>query len=258
MTMQHEKASQPTRRPPDRWTTAQLMEPSSAGFVHIAASSGRWRLPVAPVRNPRRAALLDRLHEAADVLGHDPRVARVDVFSGFVRPPGGRRSTGASRRRVVDYDAVLLTETHTVADAEAVLAEPRATELVRDLQRQSERTLAFAASNTRRIAPVDHGRQGDFLFNYFDAADLHANLLSWQYTAGWFQNETGLDNATVLQPVDPHAVPHTVVNHCRWDRLRDVLPSLALKPIFRSFVLSTFDRHDVVPNPLLFRLHSAR
>jgi len=46
-----------------------------------------------------------------------------------------------------------------------------------------------------------------------------------------------------------------LVNHCRWDRLRDVLPALIVKRSFRSFVLTVFAAKRVVPDPILYRLH---
>jgi hypothetical protein len=106
------------------------------------------------------------------------------------------------------------------------------------------------------MAPVDHSRPGVFLFNYFSAKDVESNLFAWQYTAGWFQDQTGLDNSTVLRPVGDDSA-YTLVNHCRWDRMRDVLPSLVLKRSFREFVLRVFDDNGVAPRPILYRLHPA-
>ena len=60
-----------------------------------------------------------------------------------------------------------------------------------------------SATNARHIGPVDHARQGTFLFNHFYADSVVQNLEVWNYTAGWFQAETGLDNSTVLLPDDP-------------------------------------------------------
>ncbi|TFC29127.1 hypothetical protein E3O25_05585 [Cryobacterium sp. TMT1-3] len=57
-------------------------------------------------------------------------------------------------------------------------------------------------------------------------------MYAWQYTAGWFQDQTGLDNLTVLQPVDDG--PFSLVNHCRWDHLVDVMPDLAFKRSFEE------------------------
>ena len=91
--------------------------------------------------------------------------------------------------------------------------------------------------------------------NYFSAETVETNLDAWQYTAGWFQDQTGLSNSTVIQPVDTDAVPYRLVNHCRWDHLRDVLPSLIFKRSFHDFVLRVFADNKVIPRPILYKLH---
>ena len=106
----------------------------------------------------------------------------------------------------------------------------------------------------KRIGAVDHRRGGIFLFNYFYADSLEQNLAVWEYTAGWFQNETGLDNSTVLAPTQPDLSQYTLINHCRWDRLTDVLPALVFKRSFRDFVLAHFDANDTAPMPILYKL----
>ncbi|HEY6745438.1 MAG TPA: hypothetical protein VI357_06925 [Mycobacteriales bacterium] len=233
---------------PDTWTRVRLVEPSTAGFVLVAASSGPWPVPVALPRG-RRRALVARMRAVAAALRRDPGVLRADVFTGVLRPPAARAGGPAP-----DFDAVLLVETASVARAEDLRAAPLLTGLVADLRAAAHRTFAFTGSNPRRIGPVDHDRQGVFLFNFFSARDVESTLFAWQYTAGWFQDQTGLDNSTVLQPADPEVLPYTVVNHCRWDRLRDVLPALLVKRSFRTFVLRVFDENGVVPHPVLYRL----
>jgi len=194
------------------------------------------------------------MHAAATTLRSDPRIVRADVFRGLLRPPG--RSPHSAGRDVPDanFDAILLVETTTVADAADLPGEAILRRLVDDLPETAARTLVFAGSNARRIGPVDHDRQGVFLFNYFSADTVEANLFAWQYTAGWFQDETGLDNSTVLQPVAAADAPYSLVNHCRWDRLRDVVPALLFKRSFRSFVLRVFGENGVAPRPILYRL----
>lgn len=239
---------------PDSWTRARLVEPSTAGFVHVGASSGPWRLPV-PLPRARRRTTLALMRAAATTLRRDPHVVRVDVFEALLCPPG-RRSHGAGQDvPVADFDAVLLVETDTVASAADLPGGRVLAGLLADLHEAAARTLIFAGSNARRIATVDHERQGVFLFNYFSADDVDTNLFAWQYTAGWFQDQTGLDNSTVLQPVDPDNVPYSLVNHCRWDRLRDVLPALLFKRSFRNFVLRVFSENQVAARPILYKLH---
>lgn len=245
--------AQPDPDVPESWTRVRLVEPSTAGFVHIGASSGAWPLPFVTPR-ARRRAILALMSAAATTMRSDPRVVRADVFEGVLRPPGqshvpGRDVAGA------DFDAVLLVETTTVAAAADLPEDPLLAGLLSDLKEKAARTLVFAGSNPARIASVDHERQGVFLFNYFSADSVETNLYAWQYTAGWFQDQTRLDNSAVLQPLDPSAVPYSLVNHCRWDHLRDVIPSLIFKPSFRRFVLRVFADNRVAPRPILYKLH---
>ena len=234
------------------WTRARLIEPTSSGFVHVGASLGRWGLPFALPRAGMRS-LLALMTDTAAALRRDSRVLRADVFRGLVRPPDGNLAD--SGVPAADFDAVLLIETRTVADAYTLRDDDVVTRLMAELARTAARTLVFTASNVRRMGPVDHERQGVFLFNYFAAADVDTNLYAWQYTAGWFHDETGLDNSTVLQPADPQG-PYTLVNHARWERLRNVLPALLFKRSFRTFVLRVFADNHVTPNPVLYRLHN--
>ncbi|MFC4950009.1 hypothetical protein [Pseudonocardia sp. GCM10023141] len=237
---------------PDSWTRVRLVEPSTSGFVHVGAGSGSWRLPLV-LPSGRRRTIVALMREAATILRHDPRVLRADVFHAILRPPG--RSDGAGPDTPdADFDAVLLVETTTVADASELRGGAVIAGLLTDLQSTAASTLVFAGSNPRRIGTVDHDRQGVLLFNYFSAEDVTSNLFAWQYTAGWFQDQTGLDNSTVLQPVEPGAVPYTLVNHCRWDRLRDIVPALVFKRSFRAFVLRVLSENQVDPRPILYRL----
>ena len=121
--------------------------------------------------------------------------------------------------------------------------------------------MVVVGSNTRRIAPkgdVDHTKDGEFLFNYFIADQLEQNLKIWEYTAGWFSDQTGLDNSTLIVPeadeMDPEACPHSVINHCRCDSLKDILPSLLFKRSFKTFVLNNFEANNTAATPILYRL----
>jgi hypothetical protein len=74
------------------------------------------------------------------------------------------------------------------------------------------------------------------------------------YTAGWFEVETDLHNSTVLLPDDAATSQYSIINHCRWDRLRDVLPAMLLKKTFHSYVLDNFAANNVAAMPILYRL----
>jgi hypothetical protein len=44
------------------------------------------------------------------------------------------------------------------------------------------------------------------------------------------------------------------MNHCRWDRLRDLMPSLIFKRSFRTYVLANFAANRVAAMPILYRM----
>jgi hypothetical protein len=138
-------------------------------------------------------------------------------------------------------------------DDERVLERPW-TELVDTIEAAGRRSYRLRAHNVRRMGPVDHQHQGVFLFNYFYADRTDRNLAAWQYTAGWFRDQTGLDNSTVLLPDATSEPRYRLVNHARWDRLRDVLPSLLFKRSFHSYVLEHFRVNGVAAMPVLYRL----
>ncbi len=239
-----------TNEGPATWTTVRLVEPSSSGFLYVGVSSGSWRLPVL-LPSSRRRSLLRQLHQCADELLLDPRVVRADLFRAALRPPGTMENAAREDVPPASFDAVMLVETTSPDTASSIAAEAPITSLRSSLRSP----LIFAGGNPRRIGSVEHTRQGVFLFNYFSAPDVSSNLRAWQYTAGWFQDETGLDNSTVIEPVAGASSPYTLINHCRWDHYRDVLPSLVFKRSFHTFVLRVFEEHGVVSRPTLYRLH---
>lgn len=232
-----------------RWTTAQLVEPVPSGYVLIAARSGRWSLPIPPPRAARRR-MLQQAHAAARQLADDATVRDVVVLRGIARPPGRRDAPSDPYPLPASYDVALLAETVDPAAA-GTLADSGPLD---DLRAQLGDPLVIVGRNVRRIGPVDHARQGVFLLNYFSAETTADTLDAWQYTAGWFQAETGLDNSCVIEPLHGAQGPFTIVNHCRWDRLRDVVPQLVFRRSFRTFVLREFAKRGVAPHPVLYAL----
>src|SRR6266508_1996054 len=96
----------------------------------------------------------------------------------------------------------------------------------------------MTARCVRRIGDVDKTRQGLFLFNYFVADDARVALQLWDYLAGWYAVETGLDNSTVLEPLVD--ADYVFVNPARWDHsLPRFLLRQLTKPSFRTYMLAT-------------------
>jgi hypothetical protein len=47
---------------------------------------------------------------------------------------------------------------------------------------------------------------------------------------------------------------YSIINHCRRDRMRHMLPSLMFKKTFHSYVLDNFAANNVAAMPILYRL----
>lgn len=178
------------------------------------------------------------------------------MFDAVLVPPG--RGEFLKKRpgkvHVARYDLVILIECKSEEAAKEIQAYPAYIELMRIISSNASFTHQITASNIRRIGAVDHSRQGTFLFNYFFADSVEENLAIWNYTAGWFQAETGLDNSTVLMPTDAAQSNYSIINHCRWDSLGQILPSLIFKKSFQSYVLDNFAANNVAAMPVLYRL----
>jgi hypothetical protein len=151
------------------------------------------------------------------------------------------------------YVTVVVYETESPEATDAVENAADYAMIERAIEEAAMDTYTVTATNVKRIGAVNHDAQVVFLFNYFFADDTARNLAVWEYTAGWFQKETGLDNSTVLLPREGERSDYNIINHCRWDRLRDVLPSLLFKRSFRSYVLANFEANRVAAMPILYR-----
>ena len=93
-----------------------------------------------------------------------------------------------------------------------------------------------------------------FLFNYFHGEAPKKLIPIWEYTAGWFEDRTGLDNSELLVPEADQGSEYGLINHCRWDHWHDILPDLALRPSFKRYVLDNFAANGVSPMPILYGL----
>lgn len=237
------------------YPTARLLEPVPYGYRLLAASVDR-RLPFAyALRSRRKQCLIKSLKVRAGELCKVAGVREVTLFSAVVIPPGRgaflRQRPGV---RIARFDLVVFVETDTTERAARLGGEPTWLTLKRELDHASADVLDVSAANARNMGRVDHQRRGVFLFNFFYADDQRQNLAVWERTAGWFQKETGLDNSLLLRPDNPAQTGYSIINHCRWDRLRDILPDLLLKASFREYVLRYFEANRTAPMPILYRL----
>ncbi|MGJ3260429.1 MAG: hypothetical protein ACFE0S_12580 [Rhodospirillales bacterium] len=248
-----------------------IQPPNTFGYIHLAAEVERPH-PLRP-NSAHKKALLASLRNAADdlVKTFPDLVRRADLFDAFVIPPGSAEGRAVIEKsgydvHVAAFDVVLLLECANPDAAQAVRGSPEFGAIAEMLGDAATHTHCVAARNAKRIAEVDRDRDGIFLFNYFHAADIDAKgakgveilLAVWEYTAGWWTKKANLDNSTPLQPLDGEASDYSLVNHCRWDRLIDILPHLIFRPTLKKFVLANFTANDIVAMPVLYRLAKVR
>ena len=93
-----------------------------------------------------------------------------------------------------------------------------------------------------------------FLFNYFYSERPEDLLAVWEYTAGWFIQETNLDNSTLMMPPPGEDSEYQVINHCRWDSLARLLPKLIFLPSLNKYVMANFAANEIAVMPILYRL----
>lgn len=243
-----------------------LQPPNDYGYVHLAGEVERPRALRRP--SAKSAALLGELKRSARALKDaEPEVRRADVFRAFVIPPGSREGRRVLERggyavHVARFDIVVLVECDSPEGAARVRQSAAFADLQRRLAREASFVHCITGKNPKRIAEVDKERQGVFLFNYFFAADIASkgadgiDILSsvWEYTAGWWTAKANLTNSTPIQPLEGEPSQYSLINHCRWDRLRDVLPHLLLRPSLDKFVLANFTANDIMAMPILYRL----
>lgn len=236
-----------------KYPKVSLIEPTPSRFIHIAAEVDRR-----PAFLPRSRAKRHLLAQAKTMclrLKAEPGVLDATIFEAAVIPPGRGESIEKRKDKVhiARFDVTVLIECDAAA-VEHVRRSAPYRELETAVQQAASFTHIIEATNVRRIGPVDHAKPGIFLFNYFFADSVEQNLAVWNYTAGWFQAETGLDNSTVLLPVDPIQSRYAIINHCRWDGLRNILPSLIFKRSFHDYVLANFAANNVAAMPILYRM----
>ncbi len=228
---------------------APLIAPSPAGYLLLALEIDH--------RPPFLFALASRAKRRATALlrAFAARHADAQVFTARVIPPGrGAFLRQRPQIRPARFDLVLMLRCADPAAARALQAGADWQALRAATAPLARRSTDFAAGNIRQIGPVDHTRPGVFLFNWFYADALAQNLAVWNFTAGWFTDQTGLDNSTVLQPDAGQGVDWPIVNHCRWDSLADILPALLFKPGFRRYVLAHFAANRTAAMPVLYRM----
>lgn len=241
-----------------RYPKARLVEPTTLGYVYVAAAVRPGPIPLV-LPSAERSCLLVRLKELARELERLDAVVQATVFRAIVMPPTARSNSYLKERgaslHVANFDVVVLIQTTSPATARDVRTAPAYEALMNALRSNAEAVRVFAARNARRIGDVDTRRKGLFLFNHFAAADAGVMLQLWEYLAGWYAVETGLDNSVALVPLDGEKSDYAIVNWARWDEnpLRHFWRQLSKKSFWR-YVTANLEANRAGSMPIYYRL----
>jgi hypothetical protein len=199
--------------PDPRYSPVNLIEPTTLGYIHLAAEvkprpMPPQRLPFVP-NGREKTELLSRLKMLANSLEQLELVEKATVFAAVAIPPTSRFSSYLKERadsiHLARFDVIVLIETASPQLAREVQQTPDYRALLDALESEAKDMHVMVARNAKRIGDVEKTRDGLFLFNYFVADDANVALELWDYLAGWYEAETGLDNSTLLVPLELHA-----------------------------------------------------
>ncbi len=243
--------------PDPRYSKVHLIDPAPLGYLHLAADVQAAHRPGPVLRRSRdQQQLLGVLKWQARQLAQLDTVERATVYEAFAfTRPGGYVKDRPTPLPPTWFDVVVLVETTSPDAASEVRAARPYQAMVGAVTEQARRVHQVAARNVRRVGDVDKTRPGLFLFNYFVGDDPGLTVELWDYLAGWYEAETGLDNSTLLAPLKGEKSDYVLINHARWDHNLALFMARQLpKKTFRSYMLANLTAHHVAATPVLYRL----
>ncbi|WP_067931094.1 hypothetical protein [Alicyclobacillus kakegawensis] len=239
----------------DKYGRIKLSEPTTLGYIHIAAQTGD---PSFPFRANTDAELLSGLKELASHLEQLDAIETVTVFKAVGLPPVERLPYVRERAdsiHVAQFDVVILIETKSPESIEQIQATHLYQVLVENLSQKAKDVHVMTARNSKRVGNVDKTRDGLFLFNYFVADDVNTMMELWDYLADWYRVEMGLNNSILLIPIHPETSDFLAINHARFDLgLPGFLAKQMSKKSFRDYMLANLEANHVGAMPILYRL----
>jgi hypothetical protein len=241
--------------PDPKYSRVHLIEPTGLGYLHVAGMVRPRPMPLLP-RGREMSELLGRLNDLGRQLERLGQVAKVTVYEAIAfAPPSAYAKERVNSVHVPRFDAVVLVETTSPSTARQVRAAPEYAELEDTLRNKARDLHVIAARNIKRVGDVDKTRKGTFLFNYFVGEDPEVVVQLWDYLAGWYEVETGMDNSTLLAPLEGEKSDYVIINHALWDGnpLRFLWRQFPKKS-FRSYMLANLEANGVGAMPVLYRL----
>ncbi|MBT1705149.1 hypothetical protein [Chryseosolibacter indicus] len=238
-----------------KFQKVSLKETTNSFYLLLAAEIDHSLFPFFITTSKKKKYIIREAKEWSGELLKQGIAIDATTFYACLIPPGIGKylKERQGEVQVAKYDFVILIETSSRQKMEEIQNSDEYKQMVQKITSIATATHFITAVNVKRIDSVDHKSPGVFLFNYFFADDLQQNIGIWEYTAGWFQQETGLDNSTVLLPQGNSNTKYTIINHCRWDNMSDILPSLLFKRTFQTYVLDNFYANKVAAMPILYK-----
>lgn len=241
--------------PDPKYAAVKLNEPTTLGYIHIAAEVYPRALPFLP-NGREKSELLTRLKQLARPLSQLDAVERVTVFDAIAfAPPSTYVKEQGDAVHAAHFDIVVLIETTEPSVIHDVQTTPAYQALVDALRSKARHMHIITARNAKRIDDVDRTGKGLFLFNYFVADNAQVALHLWDYLADWYAVETGLDNSILLVPLEGEPSDYLMINYAHWDEslLRFLWRQLSKKS-FRNYMLANLEANRVGAMPVLYRL----
>ncbi|WP_067621542.1 hypothetical protein [Alicyclobacillus acidiphilus] len=238
-----------------KYSRVPLEEPTSRGYIHIAAQTCEPSFPFRPNTDPR---LLAELKDLVEHLEQVDCVDTIHTFRAVGLPPVSRLpyvKDHAGSIRIARFDVAVLIEMKNKESLAEVQGTPLYEALVEYLRTHSKSVHVMPAMNMKRFGEVNSTQDGLFLFNYFVAEDAATLMELWDYMADWYRVEMDLDNSLLLVPTNPEASDYVALNYARFE---GSLPSFLAKQMpkrsFRNYLLANLDTHHVGAMPILYRL----
>lgn len=243
-----------------RYARATFISPSPFGYIQIAAEVDHEAVPSnpqqaadlsAPSLSPKRQQLIAESKEKLKTIQNRSDVVKATIFEAIMIPPGSVEEGGQAAARRARNDLAILIETDSPESAVALQESEEFKSLLESLKEHTSFLHVMTAKNVRRISDVDKSKQGVFLFNYFlgDPSNSDRLVNTWEYTAGWFTQESDLHNSTLLKPLDGQPSSYVAINNARWDSLAPVLQGLR-QPSFKDYVMANVAAEGAVAMPV--------
>lgn len=237
-----------------KYDKVSLIPKLTSNFIHIAAEIDSTSTPFFLSTSTKKKELIKKCKKWSKEIENTKGVIEISFFKATLIPPGFGQyiKENLSKIHLAKFDFVILIESSSDKTTEEITQLKPFRMMLKEIEKVASFNHTMYASNVRRIDSVNHKKKGIFLFNYFSAANREQNLKIWEYTAGWFEKETALDNSTLMLPSEDNQL-YSIVNHCRWDNYINILPSLIFKKTFKKYVLDNFYSNNIGAQPILYK-----